>query len=53
MIGYFGFKGYLREYFGLYQAVSQREGERKDIHVYDRVIEERNHVQNNLHSHIL
>ena len=26
-VGWFGFNGPLRQYFGLYQAVSQREGE--------------------------
>ena len=26
----FGFNGPLRQYFSLYRAVSQREGERKD-----------------------
>ena len=28
MVGYFGFNGPLRQYFSLYRAVSQREGER-------------------------
>ena len=28
MVGCFGFSGSLRQYFSLYQAVSQREGER-------------------------
>ena len=27
LVGCFGFKGPLRQYFSLYQAVSQREGE--------------------------
>ena len=26
----FGFNGFLRQYFGLYRAVSQREGERRE-----------------------
>ena len=30
MVGYFGFNGHLRQYFSLYRAVSQREGERGD-----------------------
>ena len=29
-VGCFGFNGPLRQYFSLYRAVSQREGERKD-----------------------
>ena len=28
LVGWFGFNGPLRQYFSLYQAVSQREGER-------------------------
>ena len=28
LVGCFGFNGPLRQYFSLYQAVSQREGER-------------------------
>ena len=28
LVGYFGFIGPLRQYFSLYRAVSQREGER-------------------------
>ena len=28
LVGCFGFSGPLRQYFSLYQAVSQREGER-------------------------
>ena len=28
LVGYFGFNGPLRQYFSLYRAVSQREGER-------------------------
>ena len=28
LVGCFGFKGPLRQYFSLYRAVSQREGER-------------------------
>ena len=28
LVGCFGFNGLLRQYFSLYQAVSQREGER-------------------------
>ena len=27
LVGWFGFNGPLRQYFGLYRAVSQREGE--------------------------
>ena len=30
LVGCFGFNGPLRQYFSLYQAVSQREGERKE-----------------------
>ena len=30
MVGYFGFNGPLRQYFSLYRAVSQREGEREE-----------------------
>ena len=30
LVGCFGFNGPLRQYFSLYRAVSQREGERKD-----------------------
>ena len=29
-VGCFGFNGPLRQYFSLYRAVSQREGERKE-----------------------
>ena len=29
LVGWFGFNGPLRQYFSLYRAVSQREGERK------------------------
>ena len=29
LVGCFGFNGSLRQYFSLYRAVSQREGERK------------------------
>ena len=29
MVGLFGFNGPLRQYFSLYRAISQREGERK------------------------
>ena len=28
LVGYFGFNGHLRQYFSLYRAVSQREGEK-------------------------
>ena len=28
LVGYFGFNSPLRQYFSLYRAVSQREGER-------------------------
>ena len=31
LVGCFGFNGPLRQYFSLYQAVSQREGEREKI----------------------
>ena len=31
MVGCFGFNGPLRQYFSLYRAVSQREGEREKI----------------------
>ena len=30
LVGWFGFNGPLRQYFSLYRAVSQREGERKE-----------------------
>ena len=30
LVGYFGFNGPLRQYFSLYRAVSQREGEREE-----------------------
>ena len=30
LVGYFGFNGPLRQYFSLYRAVSQREGERRE-----------------------
>ena len=30
LVGCFGFSGPLRQYFSLYRAVSQREGERKE-----------------------
>ena len=30
LVGCFGFNGPLRQYFSLYRAVSQREGERED-----------------------
>ena len=30
LVGCFGLKGPLRQYFSLYRAVSQREGERKE-----------------------
>ena len=30
LVGCFGFNGPLREYFSLYQAISQREGEREN-----------------------
>ena len=30
LVGCFGFNGLLRQYFSLYRAVSQREGERKE-----------------------
>ena len=30
LVGCSGFNGALRQYFSLYQAVSQREGERKE-----------------------
>ena len=30
LVGCFGLNGPLRQYFSLYQAVSQREGERKE-----------------------
>ena len=30
LVGSFGFNGPLRQYFSLYQAVSQREGEREE-----------------------
>ena len=30
LVGCFGFNGPLRQYFSLYQAVSQREGEREE-----------------------
>ena len=39
MVGCFGFSGLLRQYFSLYRAVSQREGEREER------IEERKNVQ--------
>ena len=31
LVGCFGFNGLLRQYFSLYRAVSQREGERGDL----------------------
>ena len=31
LVGCFGFNGPLRQYFSLYRAVSQREGERGEI----------------------
>ena len=31
LVGCFGLNGPLRQYFSLYRAVSQREGERKEI----------------------
>ena len=31
LVGCFGFKGPLRQYFSLYRAVSQREGKREEI----------------------
>ena len=31
LVGCFGFNGPLRQYFSLYRAVSQREGEREDF----------------------
>ena len=30
LVGWFGFNGPMRQYFSLYRAVSQREGERKE-----------------------
>ena len=39
LVGCFGLDGPLRQYFSLYQAVSQREGERKEM------IDERKNVQ--------
>ena len=30
LVGWFGLNGPLRQYFSLYRAVSQREGERKE-----------------------
>ena len=39
MVGCFGFNGPLRQYFSLYRAVSQREGERREM------IDERKNVQ--------
>ena len=30
LVGCFGFNGPLRQYFSLYRAISQREGERKE-----------------------
>ena len=30
LVGCFGFNGLLRQYFSLYRAVSQREGEREE-----------------------
>ena len=30
LVGCFGFNGPLRQYFSLYRAVSQRDGERKE-----------------------
>ena len=51
MIGWlvgFGFNGPLRQYFSLYRAVSQREGERGK-----KGIDESKNVQNNPHPHRL
>ena len=41
LVGCFGFNGPLRQYFSLYQAVSQREGERGER------IDESKNVQTN------
>ena len=30
-VGYFGFNGPFRQYFSLYRAISQREGERREL----------------------
>ena len=46
LVGCFGFNGPLRQYFSLYRAISQREGERKEI-------DERKNVQTNPHPHLL
>ena len=46
MVGCFRFNGPLRQYFSLYWAVSQRQGERK-------MIDERNKSPNNTHPHLL
>ena len=48
LVGCFGFIGPLRQYFSLYRAVSQREGERKE-----KKIDERKNVQTNPHQHLL
>ena len=47
LVGCFGFSGPLRQYFSLYRAVSQREGEREER------IEERKNVQTTPHPHLL
>ena len=44
----FGFKGPLRQYFSLYRAVSQREGERGE-----RIDESKNVQINHPHPHLL
>ena len=46
LVGCFGLSGPLRQYFSLYRAVSQREGEREDSI-------ERKNVQTTPHPHLL
>ena len=48
LVGCFGFNGPLRQYFSLYRAVSQREGERKE-----KKIDERKKCPNNPHPYLL
>ena len=47
LVGCFGLSGPLKQYFSLYRAVSQREGERGER------IEESKNVQTTPHPHLL
>ena len=48
LVGCFGFNGPLRQYFSLYRAASQREGERGE-----KNIAESKNVQTTPHQHLL